>query len=78
MTLAALVNTSALLKVIVYSLVITLGMTGVFSFGIVGVVRYDERRRAGGGGLGYAALALVCALIVAAVLVEAIVIMAKK
>lgn len=77
--LAALVDTHALLKVIVYALVTTVGLSLVFSLGIVGVTRYDERRQSGsGGGAGYALLALVSGLIVAAVLVEAIVIMAKK
>ena len=76
--IAALVDTGALAKVILYSLVTTLGMSVVFSFGIVGVTRYDERRRDGSGGYGYLLLALICGLIVAAVVVEAIIIMAKK
>jgi hypothetical protein len=77
--LAALVDTGALAKVILYSLITTLGMTIVFSFGIVGMTRYDERRRDGSAAAyGYAVLAAVCGLIVAGVLVEAIVIMAKK
>jgi hypothetical protein len=76
--LAALVDTGALAKVIAYALVITLVMTTVFSLGIVGMTRFDERRHAGSGGYGYALLALVCGLIVAVVLIEAIVIMAKK
>ena len=78
MMLAALVDAGALAKVILYAVVTTLGLSIVFSFAIVGVTRYDERRRLGGGGYGWAALALVCGLIVAAVVVEAIVIMAKK
>jgi hypothetical protein len=78
MMLAALVDTSALARVILYSLVTTLGLSIVFSFGIVGVTRYDECRRRGAGGYGWAALALLCGLLVAAVVVEAIVIMAKK
>ena len=76
--LAALVDTGALAKVIAYALVITVGLSAVFSFGIVGMTRFDERRQQGGGGYGYALLALVCGLIVVAVLVEAIVIMASK
>jgi hypothetical protein len=76
--LATLVDWNALGKVVVYSFVIGVGVTTVFSVAIVGITRYDERRQAGNGGFGYAALALVSALIVAAVIVEAIVIMAKK
>jgi len=76
--LAALVDTGVLAKVIVYAFVITVGMSAVFSFGIVGMTRFDERRQQGGSGYGYALLALVCGLIVVAVVVEAIVIMARK
>lgn len=78
MTLATLIDWSALGKVVLYSTVAAVGVTTVFSFGIVGITRFDERRRSGGGGLAYALLALVAALIVAAVVVEAIVVMARK
>ena len=77
-TLATVVDWNALGKVVLYSFVATLGVTTVFSFGIVGLTRYDERRRTGGGGIAYAALAALCALIVAAVVVEAIVVMTNK
>jgi hypothetical protein len=77
-TLATLVDWSALGKVVLYAFITTVGATAVFSLGIVGVVRYDESRRQGGAGLRYAALALVCALLIAAVVVEAILVMAKK
>ena len=53
-------------------------VTAIFSFGIVGVVRYDGRRRTGSGGLQYLALALFSALLVAAAVVGAIIVMAKK
>lgn len=76
--LATLVDTHALLKVVAYSVITALGLTVVFSFGIVGVTRYDDRRRGGEGGLAYALLALICGLIVTGVIVEAIVIMARK
>jgi hypothetical protein len=77
--LATLVDWGALGKVVVYAFVAATGVTTVLSFGIVGLTRYDERRRVGaGGGAGYAALALVCGLIVAAVVVEAIIVMTKK
>ena len=78
MIVATLVDWAAIGKVILYSLVAAAGVTTVFSFGIVGITRFDERRRAGGGGVAYLSLALICALIVAAVVGEAIVIMAKK
>jgi hypothetical protein len=76
--LAALVDTNALLKVVIYSLVAAVGVTAVFSVGIVGLTRFDERRRAGGAAVGYALLSLLSALIVAAVVVEAIIVMSKK
>ena len=76
--LATVVDWNALGKVVLYSVVTGVGVTTVFSFAIVGVTRFDERRRSGSGGLGYAVLAAVSALIVAAVVVEAIIIMAKK
>jgi hypothetical protein len=78
--LATLIDWGALGKVVLYASVAAVGVTMVFSFGIVGLARFDERRRGGqgAGGAGYAALALVCGLIVAAVVVEAIIIMTKK
>jgi hypothetical protein len=78
MTLASIIDWGALGKVVLYSFVAAVGVTGVFSFGIVGLARFDERRQAGRSGVGYAALALICGLIVAAVVVEAIVIMTSK
>ena len=77
--LAAIVDTQALLKVILYSLVTTVGLSIVFSLGIVGVTRFDEHRRSGGvRAYGYAVLAGLCGLLVAAVSVEAIIVMAQK
>jgi hypothetical protein len=78
--LGTVVDWGALGKVVLYSFIAAVGITTVFSVGIVGMVRFDDRRRSGGGGGGiaYAVLAAVCALIVAGVVVEAIVIMAKK
>jgi multisubunit Na+/H+ antiporter MnhG subunit len=80
MIVATVVDWGALGKVVLYSLVAAVGASTVFSFAIVGVVRFDDCRRGAraGSGVGWAALALICGLIVAAVLVEAIVIMAKK
>jgi hypothetical protein len=78
--LASLVDTGALWRVIAYSLVAGVGMTAVFSFGIVGLTRFDEARhgRRSGSGLGYALLAAVCSLIVVGVVIEAIIIMTRK
>ena len=76
--LASLIDWGALGKVVLYSSVAAVGVTMVFSFGIVGLARFDERRHNGGGGLGYALLAAVCALIVTGVVIEAIVIMSRK
>jgi hypothetical protein len=80
MIVAVLVDWSAIGKVVLYSLVATVGMSTVFSFGLVGLVRFDDCRRDArtGSGVGYAALALTCGLIVVVVVVEAIIIMAKK
>src|SRR5204863_3834966 len=66
MIFAELIDTGALLKVVLYSTVSAIGVTAIFSVGIVGVTRYDERRRAGNGGGFYLALALLCAAIVTA------------
>lgn len=78
--LASLVDTHALIRVILYALVAGVGVTAVFSFGIVGVARYDEIRRTGrrGSAAAYMALALTAAVIVIVVVVEAIVVMTKK
>ena len=78
MILATLVDWSALGKVVLYSLIAAVGVTAVFSVGIVAVERYDLRRRAGAAGLGYAVLSLACALIVTGAVVEAIIVMARK
>ncbi len=80
MILASLIDTEALSKIIIYSLVASVGGTAVFSFAIVGLARFDEARhgnRRGSGAL-WAVLAAVCALVIAGVIVEAIIIMAKK
>jgi hypothetical protein len=76
--LASLVDWGALGKVVLYAFIASIGVTTVFSVGIVGLVRFDEGRRSGGGAVGYAALALVCGLIVLAVVVEAIIVMTNK
>lgn len=80
MILGALVDTQALGKVILFSLITSVGGTAVFSFAIVGLSRYDEARRGArrGSGAIWALLAAVCVVIIAAVVVEAIIVMAKK
>ena len=80
MSLAAIVDTHALARVILYALVAGVGVTGVFSFGLVGLTRFDEVRRGNRSGhaVPWAALAAIAALVVVAVVVEAIVIMARK
>jgi hypothetical protein len=79
-TLAALIDTGALWRVVVYSLVAGVGVTFVFSLAIVGIARFDEHRRSGHGAaaFGYAALALIAALVVIGAVVEAIVVMTSK
>ena len=79
MILASLVDWDTLGEVALYSFIGAVGLTTVFSIGIVGLARYDDRRRSGRGGGGrYAALALVSSLIVLAFVVEAIVVMANN
>jgi hypothetical protein len=80
MILASIVDWGALGKVVVYSFVAAVGMTMVFSFGIVGLTRFDDARRGtrAGNGTRYAVLAALCGLIVAAAVVEAIVVMTSK
>jgi hypothetical protein len=79
-TLAMVVDWGALGKVVLYSFVAGIGLTTVLSFGIVGLVRFDDTRRGtrAGSRVGYAALALVSGLIIAVAVVEAIIIMAQK
>jgi hypothetical protein len=78
--LATVVDWSALGQVVLYSFIGAVGVSTVFSFGIVGLVRYDDARRGvrSGSGIGWVALAVLCGLIVAAVVVEAIIVMAAK
>ena len=80
MILATVIDWAALGKVVLYSFVATIGVSTVFSFGIVGLVRFDDARRGAraGSGAGWAGLAAVCGLIVAAVVVEAIIVMSSK
>jgi hypothetical protein len=79
-TLAALVDTGALFKVALYSLLAGVGLTAIFSFGIVGVAKADDLRRAGknGAASAYVGLALVSAILVIAGVVQAIVVMTTK
>ena len=80
MRVATVVDVHALWRVIVYSLIAGVGVTIVFSCGIVGLTRFDEVRRGqrSGSAVAYGALAAMAAVIVIAVVVEAIVIMARK
>lgn len=78
--LGTIVDTHALFKVVVWSLATGVGLTFVFSLGIVGVARADDMRRAGNNGAatGYVVLAVVSGLVVLAAVVEAIVVMTTK
>jgi hypothetical protein len=77
---ATVVDWAALGKVVLYSFIAAVGLSTVFSFGIVGLVRFDDCRRGGrtGSGVGWAALAALAGLVVAAVVVEAVVVMTSK
>jgi hypothetical protein len=79
-TLGAIVDGGALWRVIVYSLVAGVGVTCVFSLGIVGLTRFDEIRRGQrtGPAVVYAVLAGLSAIVVLGVVAEAIVLMARK
>ena len=57
--LAALVDWDTLLKVVLWSLVATVGVTTAFALGIAGVAGLSESRRAGRGraALGFGVLA---------------------
>jgi hypothetical protein len=78
--LATIIDWDALGKVVLYSFVATVGISTVFSFAIVGVVRFDDCRRGGrgGSGIGWASLAALCGLVIAGAIVEAIVVMTSK
>ena len=80
MIAATLVDWSALGKVVLYSFIAAVGVSTVFSFGIVGLVRFDDCRRGArsGTGIGWAALAALAGLVVAAAIVEAIIVMTSK
>lgn len=79
MSLAVVVDFKALGEVFLVSLIAAVGVTTIFSFGIVGITRYDERRRGGGGGkILYAALAALCALLVVAAVIQGIIVMTSK
>ena len=78
--LGAVVEWGNLLQVVYVSLIAGVGITLIWSLGLVGVARFDDRRRVGdrGGAARYAALAIVSGLVVIAVLVEAVIIMTTK
>jgi hypothetical protein len=78
MSLAVVVDFKALGEVFLVSLVAAVGVTTVFSIGIVGITRFDERRRSGGSKIGYGVLTAVCVLVVAAAVVQGILVMTTK
>ena len=78
--IAAVIEWGNLLQVVYVSLIAGVGITFVWSLGIVGAARFDESRRAGNGraAAGYALLGIVAGLVVIAVLVQAVIIMTTK
>jgi hypothetical protein len=78
--LATVVEWGDLLQVVYVSLIAGVGITAVWSAGLVGVANFDARRRAGERGAAFAwgALAIVAGLAVAAAVVEAVIIMTTK
>ena len=78
--IAAAVEWGDLLQVVYVSLIAGVGITLVWSIGIVGVANWDERRQAGNRGpaAAYAAVALLAGAIVVAAIVQAVIIMTTK
>jgi cytochrome c biogenesis protein CcdA len=77
---SSLVDTKALWDVIWVSLVVTVGVTTVFSIGIVGAARFIDLRRVGrtNAATVYAALAVLAAATCVAVAVFGITVMIEK
>lgn len=78
--IAAVVEWGDLLQVVYVSLIAGIGITFVWSLGIVGVANWDARRQAGdrAAAAAYATLAVVAGLVVVAAVVQAVVIMTTK
>jgi len=77
---AEVVDWSAVLEVIWVSLLAGIGVTAIFSVGVLGASRAVEARRAGQGGSAgaYAVLTLIAFVVVAAAMVFGIVVMTQK
>jgi NADH:ubiquinone oxidoreductase subunit 4 (subunit M) len=80
MLLATVVDTSALLKVIVASVIATIGVTAAFSLAIVGTTRFGdmqrESRRVEAG--AFAVLAVLSLAVCAFGVVEGMIVMTSK
>ena len=78
--IAAIVEWGDLLQVVYVSLIAGVGITLVWSVGIVGVASWDARRRAGdrAAAAAYAALAFLAGAAVVAAIVQAVIIMTTK
>ena len=76
----AIVDTSALLKVIVASLVAGIGVTAAFSLAIMGATQFTEMRRDGRGveAAAFAGIALVALAASAAAVVFGLIVMTSK
>jgi uncharacterized membrane protein YhaH (DUF805 family) len=77
---AEVVDWSAVLEVIWVSLLAGIGVTAIFSVGVLGASRAVEARRAGQGASAgaYAVLTLIAFVVVAAAMVFGIVVMTQK
>jgi cytochrome c biogenesis protein CcdA len=78
--LATVVDWDALLKVVLFSLAGTVGVTAVFSLGIAGATGFAESRRDGrqGAAVGFGLLAVIAMGICVAAVVFGIVVMTSK
>jgi hypothetical protein len=78
--IGAIVNTTTLLKVVLYSLVAGVGITSVFALGVTSAAGMLEaaRRRRSALSAAWGALMLACLLVSAAAVVLGIVVMTSK
>ena len=78
--IATIVDTTALLKLIVASLAAGIAVAVVFSLVVLGATRSSDLRRTGrsGAATGYAVLAAACGLLSAAIVVYGIYLVAHK
>ena len=77
---AALIDTSALLKMLYSSLLAAVAVAVVFSLAVLGATRASDMRRShrGGAGVAYAALAVVALLVSGGIVVWGLILVTSK